>query len=175
MNLLYVRSIQKSGTKGLGGKTDRSRSTGAKYLLLRPAGYPLKSIFQESPTVSDPKLFELYAREQWYGEVVKPGYYLFDRRLYPDFAFKVVHAYPRGSVVGSQTTIVVEQKIESTKPMTDVSFEDVVGQEIAKRKVKIIEKFLAEPDKFGEMGSQKRIILWRIGHRQDHDRQGPLN
>jgi AAA family ATPase len=161
MNHFYVRSIQKSGTKGQGGKMDRSRSTGAKYLLLRPAGYPLKSIFQESPTVSDPKLFELYAREQWYGEVVKPGYYLFDRRLYPDFAFKVLQVYPRASVVGSQTTIVVEQKIETTKAMTDVAFDDVVGQEIAKRKVKIIEKFLENPDKFGKW-APRNVLFYGV-------------
>ena len=59
-------------------------------MLLRPAGYPLKSVFQEQPVVSDPKLFELYAQEQWYGEALKPGCYLFDRRLYPDYAFQVV-------------------------------------------------------------------------------------
>ena len=81
-------------------------------MRLKPAGYPLKSLFQEYPVVSEPKLFELYAREQWYGEAVKPGCYLFDRRLYPDFAFKVVQVYPRFSVVGSETIITVERKAE---------------------------------------------------------------
>jgi len=119
-------------------------------VLLRPAGYPLKSLFQEYPVVAEARLFELYAREQWYGESVKPGCYLFDRRLYPDFAFKVIKAYPRFSVVGSETVIEVEKKAEPVKTEYDVRFCDVVGQESAKRKVKIVEKFLAEPEKFGK-------------------------
>jgi AAA family ATPase len=130
-------------------------------VLLRPAGYPLKSLFQEHPTVSDPKLFELYAREQWFGETVKPGCYLFDRRLYPDFAFKVVKVYPRHSVVGSETTIKMEQKAEPKKVEYDVRFEDVVGQEMAKRKVKIIEKFLQEPEKFGRW-APRNILFYGV-------------
>jgi AAA family ATPase len=156
-----VRSIQKSGTKGHGGKLDRNKATGAKYLRLKPAGYPLRSLFQEYPVVSEPKLFELYAREQWYGEAVKPGCYLFDRRLYPDFAFKVVQVYPRFSVVGSETTIIVEQKAEQTKVEYDVRFEDVVGQEIAKRKVKIIERFLAAPEKFGKW-APRNVLFYGV-------------
>ncbi len=156
-----MRSIQKSGTKGHGGKLDRTKATGAKYLRLKPAGYPLKSLFQEYPVVSEPKLFELYAREQWYGEAVKPGCYLFDRRLYPDFAFKVVQVYPRFSVVGSETIITVEQKAEAAKIQYDVSFEDVVGQENAKRKVKIIERFLADPGKFGKW-APRNVLFYGV-------------
>jgi AAA family ATPase len=161
-NQFYVRSIQKSGTKGQGGKLDRSKATGSRYLLLRPAGYPLKSLFQEYPTVSDPKLFELYAREQWYGEVVKPGAYLFDRRLYPDFAFKVVQVHPRFSVVGSDTKIVVERKAEpASKQVVEVRFKDIVGQELAKRKVKVIEKFLADPEKFGRW-APRNVLFYGV-------------
>jgi len=156
-----VRSIQKSGTKVQGGKLDRNKATGARYVLIEPAGYPLKSFFQESPIVSDPKLFELYAREQWDGETVRPGCYLFDRRLYPDFAFKVIKVYPRFSVVGSETTIRVEQKAESPRVEYDVKFEDVVGQEVAKRKVKIIEKFLAEPERFGRW-APRNILFYGV-------------
>lgn len=160
-NDFYVRSIQKSGTKVLGGKLNGNKATGAKYVLLEPAGYPLKSFFQESPVVSDPKLFELYAREQWYGEAIRPGYYLFDRRLYPDFAFKVLKVYPKFSVVGSETTIRVEQKAESPRAEYDVKFEDVVGQEHAKSKVKIIEKFLAEPERFGRW-APRNILFYGV-------------
>lgn len=156
-----MRSIQKSGNKVLGGKLNSNKATGAKYVLLEPAGYPLKSFFQESPVVSDPKLFELYAREQWYGEAIRPGYYLFDRRLYPDFAFKVLKVYPKFSVVGSETTIRVEQKAESPRAEYDVKFEDVVGQEHAKRKVKIIEKFLAEPERFGRW-APRNILFYGV-------------
>ena len=156
-----MRLIQKSGTKVQGGKLDRNKATGAKYVLLEPAGYPLKSFFQESPVVSDPKLFELYAKEQWYGEAVSPGCYLFDRRLYPDFAFKVIKVYPRFSVVGSETTIRVEQKAENPRVLYDVKFEDVVGQDVAKRKVKIIERFLAEPERFGRW-APRNILFYGL-------------
>ncbi|HPW74114.1 MAG TPA: AAA family ATPase, partial [Methanothrix sp.] len=78
-----MRSIQKTQAKPQGAKPERRKAIGARFILLRPAGYPLKSIFQECPSVSDARLFELYAREQWYGEEVNPGCYLFDRRLYP--------------------------------------------------------------------------------------------
>lgn len=156
-----MRLIQKSGTKVQGGKLDRNKATGAKYVLLEPAGYPLKSFFQESPVVSDPKLFELYAKEQWYGEAVSPGCYLFDRRLYPDFAFKVIKVYPRFSVVGSETTIRVEQKAENPRVLYDVKFEEVVGQDVAKRKVKIIERFLAEPERFGRW-APRNILFYGL-------------
>ncbi len=129
---------------------------------MRPAGYPLKSIFQEHPVISDPKLFERYAQEQWFGEKLLPGSYLFDSRLYPDFAFQVVKVYPRYSVMGSQTTIKVEQKAEpKNKIVYDVRFEDVIGQEAAKRKVKIVEKFLADPEKFGRW-APKNILFYGV-------------
>ncbi|OPY49762.1 MAG: Proteasome-activating nucleotidase [Methanosaeta sp. PtaU1.Bin060] len=156
-----MRSIQKSVTKGQGGKLEQARATGARYILLRAAGYPLKSLFQEYPVVSDPKLFELYAREQWYGEAVRPGCYLFDRRLYPDFAFKVIRVYPCRSVVGSETTIRVEQKEEPKKVEYNVLFEDVVGQQMAKRKVRIVEKFLQEPERFGAW-APRNILFYGV-------------
>jgi AAA family ATPase len=157
-----VRSIQKSQTKAQGAKPGRRKTIGARFVLLRPAGYPLKSIFQEQPVVSDPKLFELYAQEQWYGEALKPGCYLFDRRLYPDFAFQVIKVYPRYSVVGTETTIKVEQKAEPKSKMKyDVSFDDVIGQESAKRKVKIVEKFLQDPEKFGRW-APRNILFYGV-------------
>jgi len=157
-----VRSIQKTQSKPQGAKPERGKAVGAKFLLLRPAGYPLKSIFQECPSVADARLFELYAREQWYGEEVNPGCYLFDRRLYPDYAFQVVRAYPRRSVVGFETTIKVEQKAEVKKGVSyDVSFDEVVGQEEAKRKVKIVEKYLLDPERFGRW-APRNILFYGV-------------
>lgn len=122
----------------------------------------MKSIFQEYPVVSDTRLFELYAREQWYGEAVRPGSYLFDRRLYPDFAFQVVRVFPRYSVVGSETTIKMEQKAEPKNVVEyGVRFEDVVGQEAAKRKVKIVEKFLHDPERFGRW-APRNILFYGV-------------
>lgn len=141
---------------------EKRKVAGARFLLLRPAGYPLKSLFMEYPVVSDAKLFELYAREQWYGEAVKPGFYLFDRRLYPDFAFQVVKVFPKFSVVGTETTIKVEQKAAPKSTVKfDVHFDDVIGQETAKRKVKIVQKFLNDPDKFGRW-APRNILFYGV-------------
>ena len=138
---------------------------------MRPAGYPLKSIFQEQPVVSDPKLFERYAQEQWYGEKLHQGSYLFDSRLYPDFAFQVIKVYPRSSVMGSQTNIKVEQQEKPQKKIVyDVRFDDIIGQETAKRKVKIVEKFLARSGKIRAVGSAQHSILRCFGYGKDHDR-----
>ncbi|MDD1741741.1 MAG: AAA family ATPase [Methanotrichaceae archaeon] len=156
-----MRSVQKTGNKGKSSKVDRTKATSARYILLKPVGYPLKSLFQDHPVVADHKLFELYSREQWFGERVKPGCYLFDRRLYPDFAFKVIRAIPRSSVVGAETVIEVEQNIESIKIDFDVKLEDVVGQEIAKQKIKVIEKYLQDPDKFGRW-APKNILFFGV-------------
>jgi len=164
LELEDVRSIQKTGTKEAGGKLERSRTSGARYVLLRPAGYPLKSVFQDNPEVDDPRLFERYAREQWYGELVRPGCYLFDRRLYPDFAFKVIKANPRVSVVGSETRIVVERKkAEAAKIKSEVTFDDVVGQEEARRKMKIVERFLADPEIFGKWAPRNILFYGPSG------------
>ena len=170
-----MRSIQKSGTKAQGGKPERRRAVGARFVLLRLAGYPLKSIFQEHPVVSDPKLFELYAKEQWFGETLKPGGYLFDRRLYPDFAFQVVKVYPNFSVVGTETTIKVESKVEPKKGVEhNFHFEDIIGQETAKRKVKIIERFLQDPENFGRWAPRNILFYGVSGTGKTYDCQGTL-
>jgi len=132
-------------------------------VLLRPAGYPLKSLFMEYPSVSDLKLFELYAREQWLGEAVQPGSYLFDRRLYPDFAFQVVKAYPSRCVMGTETVVRVEEKPQPKKERDDVHFDDIVGQEMAKRKVRIVQKYLQNPEKFGRWAPRNILFYGMAG------------
>jgi AAA family ATPase len=157
-----VRSIQKSQSKAQGAKLEKRKAIGARFVLLRPAGYPLKSVFQEHPVVSDPKLFERYAQEQWYGEKLSQGCYLFDSRLYPDFAFQVIKVFPRASVMGTQTTIKVEQMQKpKSKVQFGVCFEDIVGQDAAKRKVKIVQRFLADPEKFGRW-APRNILFYGL-------------
>ncbi|HNX09986.1 MAG TPA: AAA family ATPase [Methanothrix sp.] len=157
-----MRSIQKSQCKTQGERPERSQAIGARFVLLRPAGYPLKGAFQEHPVISDSRLFEQYAQEQWYGEKLSPGSYLFDSRLFADFAFQVVKVYPKASVMGSKTTIKVEQKEKpKIKVLSDVRFSDVVGQETAKRKVKIVQKYLTEPEKFGRW-APRNILFYGV-------------
>ena len=157
-----MRSIQKSQSKAQGGKLEKIKAIGARFVLLRPAGYPLKSAFQEHPVVADPRLFQRYAQEQWYGEKLYSGCYLFDSRLYPDYAFQVVRVHPRSSVMGAQTTVKVEQKEKQRNIVSyDVRFEDIVGQETAKRKVKIVQKFLADPESFGRW-APRNILFYGL-------------
>ncbi|MDI3502279.1 MAG: hypothetical protein PWR09_403, partial [Archaeoglobi archaeon] len=35
----------------------------ARYLILRPAGYPMKSSYHEYPEISEYRVFEFYAKE----------------------------------------------------------------------------------------------------------------
>lgn len=155
-----MRSIQKCQSKPQGARPEAQRAIGARFVLLRPAGYPLKSAFQEQPTISDPVLFERYAQEQWHGERLSNGCYLFDCRIYPDFAFQVVKVVPKDSVMGRRTTIRVVQKEEpKSRARFDVRFGDVIGQENAKRKVRVVQKFLADPEKFGRW-APKNILFY---------------
>ena len=160
----FVRSIQKSQSKAQGAKLEKIEAIGARFVLLRPAGYPLKSAFQEQPVVADARLFQRYAQEQWYGEKLSSGCYLFDSRLYPDFAFQVVKVHPRSSVMGAQTTVKVEQKVAQRNTVSyDVRFEDIVGQETAKRKVRIVERFLADPESFGRWAPRNVLFYGLSG------------
>lgn len=129
-----------------------------KELSLKPVGYPIRAIGDgNSPLITsdDPELFEVYAREQWSGYIVSEGTFLFDQFLYPDFAFKITHL----KIAGKYSTgkISVETKItlkHSIKPIEwehpKVFFKDVVGNQEAKDKCKIIMKYLENPEKFDE-------------------------
>jgi len=132
----------KSGTKGIGART----------VVVKPAGYPLKGIFHEYPEPSELDVFEFYAREQWNGFVIKKGDYLFDRRMFPDFAFKVIDVEPENSEIGRNTRFVVQDYDEDFfihEIKRSVAFKDIVGQEKAKQKCRLIQRFLKKPAKFG--------------------------
>ncbi len=130
-----------------------SKGIGAKTVVVKPAGYPLKGMFHEYPEPSELDVFDFYAREQWNGFVVKKGDYLFDRRMFPDFAFKVMDVDPENSEIGKNTRFIVED-YESDFFVTEikhtVTFKDIIGQEKAKHKCKLIERFLKKPEKFGK-------------------------
>ncbi|MET1124996.1 MAG: AAA family ATPase [Archaeoglobaceae archaeon] len=123
-----------------------------KYVILRPLGYPLKASYHEYPRVDNQKVFDVYAKEQWKGEFVKKGKILFDMRMFPDFAFEVVEAEPAAGYISDSTIILVEgeQKVIETEIVRDVKLEDVVGQEEAKKKAKVILEFLKSPERFGK-------------------------
>lgn len=135
----------------------------AKLVVLEPVGYPVESNFIESPRieVSNKELFELYAKEQWNDYKVHRNQYIFDQKMMPDFAFQVRDVRPDNSYIGYNTSIIVlapDTKVKFLKNESDVRFDDVVGQEKAKAKTRIISKYLEDPEKFN--GWAPRNILF---------------
>ncbi|AGK60506.1 putative ATPase (AAA+ superfamily) [Archaeoglobus sulfaticallidus PM70-1] len=130
----------------------QSKNSEVKYLILKPLGYPLKASYHEYPTVDNLRVFEKYAKDQWKGEFVAKGKLLFDMRMFPDFAFEVVNLDPEFGIIGESTIIFVESqnKTFETEIVRDVTLDDVVGHEEAKKKVRIILEYLKNPEKFGK-------------------------
>lgn len=138
----------------------------AEELILESAGYPFNFALLEGPhlEISDKVLFEQYAIEQWSGTLVKTGSYLFDQKIIPDYAFKVLKVFPENSIISENTSIVVadvdKDKRSSIKSKQyDVHFDDIVGQENAKSKSKLIYKYLQNPDKFGTW-APKNVLFY---------------
>ncbi|MCX9012437.1 MAG: AAA family ATPase [Candidatus Methanoperedens sp.] len=161
-----MRAKQRVNTKKNSKYSPGAKENGAKTVVVRPAGYPLKGMFHEYPEASELDVFEFYAREQWNGFIVKKGDYLFDRRMFPDFAFKVVDVEPDNSEIGKNTKFVIEDyepdffvpEMKST-----VSFKDIIGQEKAKQKCKLIERFLSDPVKFGKWAPRNVLFYGPAG------------
>ena len=139
-----------------------------KVLVLETAGYPFNFGLLEGPNleISDKVLFEQYAIDQWGGTSVKTGSYLFDQKIIPDFAFKIITAYPEDSIIGENTSITIitndEEKTDNVKRVkSNVFFDDVVGQENAKKKSKLIYKYLQDPEKFGNW-APKNVLFYGL-------------
>jgi AAA family ATPase len=142
--------------------SEKKKSTGleepgleTKLVVLQSIGYPFLCNLVENPKIEifDKELFELYAREQWIGYTVKEGSFLFDQKLLPDFAFKIIKAHPDESKITQKTSILlmeVEEVREIQKVESNFKMSDVIGQDRAKTKCKIIIKYLQDPERFQE-------------------------
>ncbi|MFX1452218.1 MAG: AAA family ATPase [Promethearchaeota archaeon] len=127
-----------------------------KNVVLKPIGYPLKTAGDsDSPILqtSHPELFQAYALEMWLGQIASVGTYLFDQYLYPDYAFQVIKTRPNNitgkiSIATQIKLIDVEQPLKKIEEK--ISFDDIIGNEEAKRKCQIIMKYLEDPDLFSE-------------------------
>jgi AAA family ATPase len=144
------------------------RENEAKVLVLETAGYPFSFGMLESPNIeiSDKYLFEQYAKEQWVGSVVEIGSYLFDQKILPDYAFRVVAVYPNNSIITENTAIVTtaveDEKKDQAKPVvSDIHMDDVSGQVNAKKKTKVIAKYLKNPDSFGPW-APKNVLFYGL-------------
>lgn len=144
------------------------RENEAKVLVLETAGYPFSFGMLESPNIeiSDKYLFEQYAKEQWVGSIVEIGSYLFDQKILPDYAFRVVAVYPNNSIITENTAIVTtavedEKKEQAKSVISDIHIEDVIGQMNAKKKTKLIAKYLKNPDSFGPW-APKNVLFYGL-------------
>ncbi len=124
-----------------------------RRMTLMPAGYALRSEEDDLSTVlttDDPQLFEAYARSQWAGKQARVGDYLMDTAMYPDFAFKIVAMEPEEGLITEDTKIEVIFQPSSElsranlgwRPTKNISFDDIIGQEEAKKKCHVVMTFL---------------------------------
>lgn len=155
------KSREKSRGKGKGKILIRN----ARYIKLKPVGYAVKESSRNSHVfVDDKKLFEEYIKEQYIDTIVEEGDYLFDQRLMPDFAYRVIRTLPGGMVrIAEKTKIVLElhteKETEERKERIRIGLHDVIGQENAKKKCMLILKYLKEPEKFGEW-APKNVLFY---------------
>ena len=167
-----MKSENKSSSKKKSEVSIKNRASFSeietKVLVLETAGYPFNFGLLEGPNleISDKILFEQYDIDQWSGTSVRTGSYLFDQKIIPDFAFKIITAYPEDSVIGENTSIEIVipdlEKNDSIKKIkSNVFFDDVVGQENAKKKSKLIYKYLQDPEKFGNW-APKNVLFYGL-------------
>ena len=170
--MINVKSENKSSSKKKSEVSIKNRTSFSeietKVLVLETAGYPFNFGLLEGPNleISDKGLCEQYAIDQWSGTSVRTGSYLFDQKIIPDFAFKIITAYPEDSVIGENTSIEIVipdvEKNDSIKRIkSNVFFDDVVGQENAKKKSKLIYKYLQDPEKFGNW-APKNVLFYGL-------------
>ena len=137
----------------------------AKKLKLEPIGYHFKfSLIENIPLeISDEKLFEEYAKEQWLGLELKTDSYLFDQKMIPDYAFKISQVEPNNSILTNDTKITVDNTLNTISKKAEpekfnIKFEDIIGQENAKNKIKIVERYVKSPEKFGQWAPQNILF-----------------
>lgn len=136
-------------------KTTEKPKKEAKLVVLQPIGYPFICNLVENPRIEifDKELFELYAQDQWEGFTANEGSFIFDQKLLPDYAFKIIKAHPDNSKITQNTSILlieIEENKDIRKFESNIKMDDVIGQERAKAKCKIIMKYLQDPSHFGE-------------------------
>ena len=156
---------QTSGNKSVVVKSDSKKE--AKTVVIQNVGYPFSFPLMEihNLEISDKNLFEQYAKEQWVGLEVKKGSYLFDQKILPDYGFKVTDIRPDNSVIGENTSILLdleENSFQNLKAITtDLVIGDIVGQDMAKNKCKVIMKYLENPEKFGKW-APRNILFYGV-------------
>ncbi|MDO5814256.1 MAG: AAA family ATPase [Methanobrevibacter sp.] len=164
----------KSDNKQVGMKTTNQKPSKietdnknyAELVVIRPVGYPFDfALMDEDIEIKNTKLFEEYARDQWLGLVVKEKSHLFDQKIIPDYGFEIVTAKPDNSIISDNTEIkIITDKIDNNpvnKVKSNIVLSDIVGQETAKSKIKVIAKYLEDPESFGPW-APKNILFYGL-------------
>ena len=146
---------------------ENSNKKDAECVVLKPVGYPFDfNLMEEDLEITNKVLFEEYAREQWLGLVVKENSFLFDQKIIPDYGFEIVSAKPDESIICENTRIkIISEEInkskEDLKYKSNIKFSDIVGQQNAKNKVKVVMRYLENPEKFGDW-APKNIMFYGL-------------
>ncbi len=139
----------------------------AECVVLKPVGYPFEfNLMDDDIEITNKELFEEYAREQWLGLVVRENSHLFDQKIIPDYGFEIIKAKPNNSIISENTKIKLitdelKQKKNESKIKSNILLSDIVGQVNAKNKVKVITKYLENPEKFGPW-APKNILFYGL-------------
>ena len=148
-------------------KIENDHKEYAQCVVLKPVGYPFDfNMMEDDFEIKNHELFEEYAREQWLGLVVKENSHLFDQKIIPDYGFEIVSAKPNNSIISENTKIkLITDELNTAKDNTrvksNITLADIVGQTNAKNKVKVITKYLEDPESFGPW-APKNILFYGL-------------
>lgn len=148
-------------------KIEKDNKEYAQCVVLKPVGYPFDfNMMEDDFEIKNHELFEEYAREQWLGLVVKENSHLFDQKIIPDYGFEIVSAKPNNSIISENTKIkLITDELNTAKDNTrvksNITLADIVGQTNAKNKVKVITKYLEDPESFGPW-APKNILFYGL-------------
>ena len=148
-------------------KKENENKEYAEYVVLKAVGYPFDFTLMENDfEINNKELFEEYAREQWLGLEVTEKSYLFDQKIIPDYGFEIITAKPNGSIISEKTRIsLIDEEINKLKDEVKIDnslkLSDIVGQNNAKNKVKVLIKYLEDPEKFGPW-APKNILFYGL-------------
>lgn len=147
-------------------KIENENKDYAELVVIKPVGYPFDfALMDENIEITNTNLFEEYAREQWLGLVVCEKSHLFDQKIIPDYGFEIVTAKPNNSIISDNTRIKIItdeiNKNQETNVKSNITMADIVGQDNAKSKVKVISKFLENPESFGPW-APKNILFYGL-------------
>ena len=141
-------------------KIEKENKEYAEYVVLKAVGYPFDfSLMENDFEITNLKLFEEYAREQWLGLEVNENSYLFDQKIIPDYGFEIVTAKPNGSIISEKTEIKLiheenNKLSDEIKVDNKIKLSDIVGQQNAKNKIKVLIKYLENGEHVGDSASK---------------------